>query len=105
MIDQQQFAEIRRRLVETYHPKRLIVFGSYAWGTPNQDSDLDILVEVETTDEPTWQRPRRGYKALYGVGVPCDLLVRTTDELERDRAIPATLMHKILKEGRDIHGG
>lgn len=103
-IDQHQFAEVRRRLVETYHPKRMILFGSQAWGVPDRDSDLDILVEVESTDEPTWRRPRPGYKALFGVGVPCDILVRTTDEVERERVIPATLMHRILTDGRVIYG-
>ncbi|MBK5964023.1 hypothetical protein CCR95_07960 [Thiocystis minor] len=102
-IDQRQIAEITQRLVETYHPKRLILFGSQVWGIPNEDSDLDILVEVEQSDEPTWRRARRGYKALFGMGVPCDILVRTTDEMRREQAIPVTLMHKIVTDGHVIH--
>ncbi len=102
-IDPQQLAEITQRLVETYHPKRLILFGSQVWGIPNEDSDVDILVEVEQADEPSWQRARRGYKALFGMGVPCDILVRTTDEMMREQAIPVTLMHHIVMNGRVIH--
>ena len=103
-IETRQLSEIQRRLVEAYHPKRLIMFGSQVWGTPDQDSDLDILIEIEETDEPVWQRPRRGYRALFGIGVPCDLLVRTTHEIERERRSSATLISKIVSDGRVFHG-
>lgn len=102
--EEQPFSEICRRLVDAYHPKRLILFGSQVWGTPDQDSDLDILVEVNETDEPVWKRARKGYKALFGIGFPCDILVRTSEEIERDGAVPATLIHKIIADGRVIHG-
>jgi len=99
-IEASQLSEIHRRLVKVYHPKRLIVFGSQVWGAPDQDSDLDILIEIEETDEPVWKRPRRGYRALFGVGVPCDLLVRTTHEIERDRRSSVSLISKIVTDGR-----
>ncbi|NEX16532.1 MAG: DNA polymerase III subunit beta [Halochromatium sp.] len=103
-IEEQPFSEICRRLVDAYHPKRLILFGSRVWGTPDQDSDLDIMVEVDETDEPVWKRPRKGYKALFGIGFPCDILVRTSDEIARERELPATLIHKIVTDGQVIHG-
>lgn len=103
-IEEQPFSEICRRLVDTYHPKRLTLFGSRVWGTPDQDSDLDILVEVDETDEPTWKQPRKGYKALFGIGFPCDILVRTSEEIARERELPATLVHKIVTDGQVIHG-
>ena len=102
-IDPRQLAEITQRLVQTYHPKRLILFGSQVWGIPNADSDLDILVEVDQADEPAWRRARRGYKALFGIGVPCDILVRTTDEVRLEQALPITLIHKIVTDGHILH--
>lgn len=102
-IDPRQLAEITQRLVQTYHPKRLILFGSQVWGIPNADSDLDILVEVDQADEPAWRRARRGYKALFGIGVPCDILVRTTDEMRLEQALPVTLIHKIVTDGHILH--
>lgn len=103
-IEEQPFSEICRRLIDAYHAKRLILFGSQVWGTPDQHSDLDILVEVDETDEPTWKRPRKGYKALFGIGFPCDILVRTSDEIARERELPTTLIHKIVTDGQVIHG-
>ena len=103
-IEEQPFSEICRRLVHAYHPKRLILFGSQVWGTPDQHSDLDILVEVDETDEPIRKRPRKGYKTLFEIGFPCDILVRTSDEIARERKLPTTLIHKIVTDGQVIHG-
>ena len=102
-FDQDKLREITRRLVATYQPKRLIFFGSQVWGTPTEDSDLDILVEIDHTEEPTWKRARSGYKALFGLGIPCDILVRTSKEVARDQAIPVTLVHKIIADGQIVY--
>ena len=40
--------EITRRLVAEFQPEQVILFGSHAWGTPHQDSDVDLLVIVPT---------------------------------------------------------
>lgn len=103
-IEEQPFSEICRRLVAVYHPRRLILFGSQVWGTPREDSDLDILVEVDAADEPAWKRARKGYKALFGIGFPCDILVRTSAEIAQDSAVPESLIHKIVMDGRVIYG-
>lgn len=103
-VDPQQLADITRRLVDTYHPEQIILFGSQAWGVPNESSDVDLLVVVDRSDEPAWHRARKGYLSLFGVGVPCDVTVRTADEVARETAVPASLMHKIVADGRVIYG-
>jgi predicted nucleotidyltransferase len=42
--------EITRRIVETSHPEKIILFGSYARGTSGPDSDLDLLVIVPNVE-------------------------------------------------------
>ncbi|MGL5724578.1 nucleotidyltransferase family protein [Cetobacterium sp.] len=37
-------------MVQEFHPKKIYIFGSYAWGTPNEDSDLDIMVILDKCD-------------------------------------------------------
>jgi len=44
----QQLPEAVRRIVETLHPEKIILFGSYARGNPTSDSDVDLLVIMET---------------------------------------------------------
>jgi uncharacterized protein len=44
--------EIVRRLVADYKPEKIILFGSYAYGEPHEDSDLDMLIIKETRERP-----------------------------------------------------
>jgi predicted nucleotidyltransferase len=103
-IDRQQLAGITQRLVDAYHPERIILFGSQAWGDPNASSDVDLLVVIKHSDEPPWRRARKGYLSLFGVGVPCDVMVRTTDEIAHEIAAPGSLTHKIIADGRVLYG-
>lgn len=47
---EQALSEIVRRLVADYRPEKIILFGSYAYGEPTEDSDLDVLIVKETSD-------------------------------------------------------
>src|SRR5215475_7418711 len=48
-------ADITQRIVEKFQPFKVILFGSYAYGTPDLDSDVDLLVVMDS-DEPMAQR-------------------------------------------------
>ena len=96
--------EIVQRLVEEFHPERIILFGSHAWGTPSPDSDVDLLVVVPASQFPPAQRAMRAHRALRGLGIPKDVLVRTRDEIERYRLVPASLEAEILERGRPLYG-
>lgn len=104
IINQQRLTDITERLVNIYHPQCIILFGSQAWGNPDESSDVDLLVVIDHSDEPPWRRARQGYLGLFGLGVPCDVMVRTTDEVALEAAVSASLVHKILKQGRRLYG-
>lgn len=46
--------EITARLVAEFDPEAVYLFGSYVWGEPDEDSDLDLLVVVAESDTPTY---------------------------------------------------
>ncbi len=48
MINQKMIDEVTQRLVKTHSPVAIYLFGSYAWGSPNEDSDLDVAVIVDS---------------------------------------------------------
>jgi uncharacterized protein len=50
MITTEQISLLKDVIVETMHPKKIYLFGSYANGIPNENSDLDILIEIENTE-------------------------------------------------------
>ena len=97
-------SEITRRLVAVYQPEQVVLFGSHAWGEPGEGSDVDLLVVLSEADEPAYRRAAAGYRSLFGVGVPCDVWVRTREEVLREAPLPTTLTHKIIQEGRVLHG-
>jgi predicted nucleotidyltransferase len=96
--------EITRRLVEEFDPEQVILYGSHAWGEPHAGSDVDLLVVVSQSDERLAERARRAYRALRGLNVPTDVLVKTLGEVERLRSVDASLESRIYRRGRILYG-
>jgi uncharacterized protein len=103
MIARQVIKKVIAQLVKTYHPLSIYLFGSYAWGSPNDDSDLDLLIVVDHTDQDVYDRPVAGHHALWGLGISKDLLVYTKKEFEKEAKDSTTLCHKIGKSGIKVY--
>jgi predicted nucleotidyltransferase len=69
------------KLIEQVQPEKIILFGSYAYGHPTPDSDVDLLVIMETTDPPT-ERFMKVARLLRPRLFPVDILVYTPQEIE-----------------------
>ena len=92
------------KLVEEFQPGQIYLYGSYAWGLPNSDSDLDILVLIENSNESKIERGQRAYRAIRGLNkIPVDLMVRTYDEFNYFTDVTSTLNYKIASEGKIIY--
>lgn len=91
------------RLVAEFDPDQVILFGSYAWGTPTEESDIDLYVVVPVSNERPLQRSRRACACLSGMGVPKDVLVRTRAESEKYRQVYASLESEIFEKGRVVY--
>ena len=97
-------AQITQKLVVNLHPEQIILFGSYAYGEPTEDSDIDLLVIVAQSDEPRYRRSRQAYKALRGIGISKDILVMTRAEVERKANVPSSLISQVLSQGKVLYG-
>ena len=95
--------EAKNKLVTTYDPIKIYLFGSYAWGSPTKESDLDLLVVVEDSKERSYRRPIAGRIELADLMVPKDILVYTRDEFEKKSKDVTSLCHKIVNEGKQIY--
>lgn len=62
------------RIAEEFHPDKIILFGSYAYGTPHEDSDVDLLVVMPARNQHD-QAVRIRWR--LAAPFPVDLLVRT----------------------------
>jgi predicted nucleotidyltransferase len=102
ILSERTLGEMIRRVVEVAHPKRLILFGSAARGNMGPHSDVDLLVVVE---QPTHRRrlAQAIYRNLVGVGFAADIVVVTTQDLERYKEHPYTVIRPALEEGKVIY--
>jgi predicted nucleotidyltransferase len=102
-VDDPTLAEITRRLVETYRPERIYLFGSRARGTAGADSDYDLLVVVPDDVSPALRRSTRAYEALWGLSTSGDILVWTHTAFSERLHLRASLPSTVEREGRLLY--
>ena len=81
MIDEKRILDLRDRIAAEYRPQRIILFGSYAKGHPETDSDLDVLVILKRG--PSGAKKAAEILARVNSRLPVDLVVRTVGEIRR----------------------
>lgn len=101
---EQLLPEVVNRLVQEFQPETIFLFGSHAWGKPNADSDLDLLVVVPYSDLSPTKRATAAYRCLRDIPYPLDILVRTTRELANYAKLPASLEYQIVSKGQRLYG-
>lgn len=97
-------AEATRLLVAEFQPEQVWLFGSYAWGEPTADSDLDLVVVVEKSAESSLAQAQRAHRCLGSLDMSKDVLVKTSAEFNRYRDVRPSLTYKIVREGRLLYG-
>jgi predicted nucleotidyltransferase len=92
------------RLKAEFQPDEIFLYGSHAWGTPHDNSDVDLLVIVADSEEPPIRRAQRAHRCLRGLRLPKDVLVETRQEINRVKHLRASLENAILNRGRRLYG-
>ena len=89
-----------REVAERFLPDKIILFGSYAYGTPNEDSDVDILVVMPCRD-----RINQAVDIRWHLPVPfsMDLIVRTPKQLAERLRIGDSFMTEIVTQGKVLY--
>jgi predicted nucleotidyltransferase len=103
MIGEQTIEEVKNRLVKTYDPLAIYIFGSYAWGHPDDESDLDLLIVIDKFKKDRFKTMSEGYTALRGMPIFKDILVYSKDEFDTSASDSATLCNRIKREGKKIY--
>jgi len=102
VVTDELLADITRRIVERFHPRRIVLFGSRARGDARPDSDIDLFIEMESGKRPS----DRAIDVLSVFGLrpwSMDVLVYTPEEVRRSRSDPGSLVESIEAEGRVLH--
>ncbi len=89
-----------RQVAERFHPHEIILFGSYAYGTPHEGSNVDLLVVMPTTNEVSQAvRIRMALAAPF----PMDLLVRTPEKLRQRVEEGNWFLREITEKGKVLY--
>lgn len=101
-----QMREIQRycdAIAAAFKPRKIILFGSYAYGNPTADSDVDVMVVM----------PKKRYRRDLGwrmrlkvpAGFPVDVLVEPDDKLDRRIADRESFILDITEKGKVMYEG
>ncbi len=81
---EQKIREVADKIVAEFRPEKIILFGSYAWGQPGPDSDVDFFI-VQSTNRSTREVAREIDGFIFPRPFPMDFLVYTPEQVEKWR--------------------
>ena len=102
MIESEKIKEIVDKIISEYSPEKIILFGSYANGVPNENSDLDLLL-IKDSDLPRPQRSAQVRKILIGSLLPIDLIIYTPKEIEDSKNNKFGFVYEVLNNGKTLY--
>ncbi len=90
--------EVIKRLAESLNPHKIVLFGSYAYGRPTPDSDVDLLIIMDTSADST-ERYLAVSRVIRPRPFPVDILVKTPDEIRDALARNDFFIDEIITRG------
>ena len=96
--------EIVQSLVAGYAPEKIILFGSYAYGQPDADSDIDLLI-IKRTKERFFKRMDKVRQVATGTHphIPFEPIVLTPEEVERRLKSGEQFLSEIIQKGEVLY--
>ena len=95
---------IIEKINSNFNTKKIILFGSFAYGSPNNSSDIDLCIIMDLNNERKIKIMRDIRNHLYDVLLlPIDLIIYTEEEFSERVSNPTTLEYKIEKEGKVLY--
>ena len=91
-----------KKIVAELDPEKIVLFGSYAYGTPNPHSDVDLLVVLKT-NAPLKERSWKVSRLLLPRPFPVDILVKTPGEIEASLKAGDFFLKEILTRGKVLY--
>jgi predicted nucleotidyltransferase len=102
MIDNFQINEVISKIATRFNPDKIILFGSYANGLQNADSDLDILI-VQDSDLPMYKRGYEIRMSLIGTMIPMDILIYTKSEFDQEKNRSSSFLNSVMKNSKIMY--
>lgn len=105
MISRKQIRELAEKISKKFSTKKIILFGSYAYGKPTSNSDVDLCIVADLGTKRKIELLREIRREInLSVQYPIDVLLYDVKEFSERSVLQNTLEYKIAKKGLLIHG-
>ena len=98
------------KIIEKFAAKKIILFGSYAYGVPNKDSDIDLIVVLNDTNLPKTFKEKMKYQLLVrnsiiniNKKIPIDLIVYTKPMYKKFNELGSMFSVEISQKGKVLY--
>ena len=101
MVNKKKIQAFINEVGRKFKPEKILLFGSYAYGKPSHDSDIDILIilpfEGKNPEKATeiWLATRPDF--------PVDVMVRKPEEIRQRLELGDPFIHEIIKNGVPLY--
>lgn len=101
MVSDTQIKKVAEKIAKEYDPEKIILFGSYAWGKPHKDSDIDLFIVKETDNnrELTRKINRLIFPRLFSM----DIIIYTPEQVEKRQKMQDFFIRDILTKGKILY--
>lgn len=100
-ITKQNILKTAKKIAREFKPEKIILFGSWAWGNPGPDSDVDLFIVKETPNTRETEREIDG--ALWGRTFPLDIIVYTPEGVAKSLRQGDFFIRDIISKGKTMY--
>lgn len=100
-VNEKKIEETSQKIAKNFSPERIVLFGSWAWGKPGPDSDVDLLIVKETENTRELARKIDGF--LFPRPFPIDVIVYRPEEVNRRQTAGDPFITEVLNNGKVLY--
>lgn len=98
---QGQIKKLCSQIVERFRPLKVILFGSYAYGIPTPDSDIDLMIVMPYSGNELDKMVE--VRSYLDSSMPVDVLVKTPKQIEERIELGDFFLAEIMEKGKVLY--
>lgn len=102
MTKEKRIKTVVESIAKNYKPEKIFLFGSFAWGKPKKDSDIDILVIKKSKQTPR-KIAQKIDQSLFDRDFPLDILVYSPEYFNKRMSLGDYFTKKIVSKGKLLY--